>query len=195
MAIEIRETGPEILAEYGAIPISFLVESVLTADPIDDGLGGIALREEIVEEPWVKDFDALEDEDVTRWTRHFDVSRWGFLTAVEDGCLVGGLVLAYGSRDVFMLDERDDLAVVWDLRVHPDHRRRGIGARLFRRAAAWACERECTQLKVETPSVDVPASRFYRAQGCRLGGIHRFAYARDPRVAGETQLLWFLDLV
>ena len=51
-----------------------------------------------------------------------------------------------------------------------------------------------TQLKAETQNVNVAACRFYAAMGCRLGAIHRFAYAGQPHVAGEVMLLWYLDL-
>ena len=37
-----------------------------------------------------------------------------------------------------MLEGRDDLAVFWALRVHPDYRGEGIGHQLFKAAVAWA---------------------------------------------------------
>jgi streptothricin acetyltransferase len=54
-------------------------------------------------------------------------------------------------------------------------------------------------LAIETQSNNVPACRFYASQGCRLGAIHRFAYARfgdDPGnlVARETMMIWYLEL-
>ena len=60
--------------------------------------------------------------------------------------------------------------------------------------ADWARARGCRQLKVETQNINLPACHFYAAQGCRLGAIHRHAYARHPELAGETMLLWYLDL-
>ena len=53
-------------------------------------------------------------------------------------------------------------------------------------AEEWALARGCGQLKVETQNVNVPACRFYAAQGCELGVIDRFAYPRLPK---EIQLL------
>jgi GNAT superfamily N-acetyltransferase len=45
---------------------------------------------------------------------------------------------------------REDLAVLWDIRVHPEHRRRRIGTRLFRYAVDWAWSKGLGQLGAET---------------------------------------------
>ena len=90
-----------------------------------------------------------------------------------------------------MLAGRDDLAALWDLRVHPDHRRRGVGRRLFDRAAAWARAKGCRQLRVETQNINVPACKFYAKQGCYLGAVQYGAY---PAYPAEVQLFWYLDL-
>ena len=87
-----------------------------------------------------------------------------------------------------MLDERDDLACLWDLRVADEYRGKGVGQRLFARALDWARERNCAVFKVETQNINVPACRFYTRQGCELGAINRFAY---PESMNETQLIWY----
>ena len=150
------------------------------------------MTEEAVEAPYVKDYDAYEDESPRRWLR-FDVSRWLFLMAFDGDEPVGGAMVAYRSPKVNMLDGRDDLAVLWDFRVATEHRGRGIGKGLFDRAAQWARERGCAQLKVETQNVNVRACRFYAGRGCRLGAIHRYGY-REPEISHEMMLLWYLDL-
>lgn len=108
---------------------------------------------------------------------------------------MGGTAVAYNTAGVNMLEGRQDLVVLWDIRVHPDGRGQGIGRALFQRAVTFARERSCSQLKVESQNVNVRACRFYAAQGCRLGAIHRYAYAGEPEVAGEVMLLWYLDLL
>ena len=66
-------------------------------------------------------------------------------------------------------------------------RGRGVGARLFAAAEAWAMARGVRTLKVETQNVNVGACRFYARQGCTLGEINRFAY---PQLPDEVQLIW-----
>lgn len=197
MAVEIREVGPDMLGRYGRIPFTFRAESVLRVDEIDGGLGGLALTEERLAEPYVKDYDEDPTERPAGWPERFDVSNWLFLMALDGGEPVGGAAVAVRTPGLHMLAGRDDLAVLWDIRVHPDHRRRGIGTALLDRAAAWARGQGCTQLKIETQNVNIPACRFYASRGCHLGGIDRHAYAgytRDPRIAREVMLLWYLEL-
>jgi GNAT superfamily N-acetyltransferase len=108
---------------------------------------------------------------------------------------VGGAAVASGAP-VYPIDrfQRADLAVLWDIRVHPEYRRRGIGTRLFEYAADWARGKGFGQLGVETQNVNVPACRFYVSQGFVLGAIHRFGYAGCSDVADEVMLLWYADL-
>jgi len=193
MGIEVVERGAEVLEGYAEIPIRFRVESVLRVAPIDDGLGGLQMTEARVDKPYVKDYDAMKGEGPTRWPKRFDVSNWGFFLAVDADRLVGGATVAFRSSDVNMLEGRDDLAVLWDIRVHPDRRGEGIGTCLFHEAAEWARARGCRQLKIETQNNNVPACRFYARQGCRLGSIVRRAYD-EPDLAHEVMLLWYLDL-
>lgn len=88
----------------------------------------------------------------------------------------------------------EGLAVLWDLRVHPDYQRRGVGKQLFETAVAGARAQGCRVLGLETQNVNMPACRFYARQGCTLGAIHRYGYRGIPSVAHETMLLWYLEL-
>jgi GNAT superfamily N-acetyltransferase len=188
---EILEEPIARLAEYGRVPIAFRVETRLEVTPIDAGLGGFALEERAVNPPYIKDYDAIEGGDPASWADRIDPSHWGILAAFHMGSRVGGAMLVHGAENIDMLEGRADLAVLWDLRVHPDHRGRGLGHRLFRAAEAWALARGCRRLKVETQNINVPACRFYARQGCTLGAIDRFAY---PDCPDEVQLLWYKDL-
>jgi len=91
-----------------------------------------------------------------------------------------------------MLEGRRDLAVLWDIRSSPAYR--GVGIPLFRHAGNWAKKKGCSQLKVETQNVNVPACRFYLRMGCQLGEIRLFGYAAAPKVRHEIMLNWYLDL-
>jgi GNAT superfamily N-acetyltransferase len=179
------------LAEYGRLPISFRVESVFEVIPIDGGLGGLALTERGVDQPYVKDYDAIAGNAPACWTARWDLSTWGVLTAAVQGCRVGGAVVAFDTKGVEMLEGRKDLAVLWDLRVDPDHRHKGVGCSLFQAAVAWARARGCRQIKAETQNINVSACRFYAKQGCVLRAINQLAY---PDCPGETQFLWYKEL-
>ncbi len=104
---------------------------------------------------------------------------------------IGGCVLAYNTDGVHKLEGQDDIAVLWDLRVHPDFRRKGIGKKLFESAIKWSKGRKCTELKIETQNINVSACKFYQKQGCRLEKINRFAYKEFPN---EIELMWIVKL-
>ncbi len=193
MPVKIREIGYHQLQDYAQLSINFEVRSILRVTEHASGMGGITLHEEPIEDVYTKDYDA-HDGAPESWPKQFDVRNWAFFLAVEDAETVGAVAIAYDTPTIHLLDGRPDLALVWDLRVHPDFRGRGIGSLLFAHAAEWARERGCEQLKVETQNVNVPACRFYVKNGCHLGAIHRHAYAATPRVADEVMLLWYLDL-
>jgi GNAT superfamily N-acetyltransferase len=193
MNLEIRHEAltPGALGEHGRIPIAFVVDRVLEVTLADGGLGGMSLAETRVADPYVKDYDAIAGAAPARWAERLDVSNWALIGACRDGARVGGAVVAFRTADLRMLGGRDDVAVLWDIRVAPEQRGAGVGAALFLAAGDWARARGCGWLKIETQNVNVAACRFYQKMGCTLGGIDRFAY---PRLPGEVQLLWWKAL-
>jgi GNAT superfamily N-acetyltransferase len=191
MSIRIVEIDPTQLAEYDRIPSRFEVRAVLEVDLVEGGLGGMLLREVPVERPYIKDYDAY-GELPSDWPKKFDVHNWGFFLAMDGDRPVGAAAVAFDTTGVFMLEDRGDLAVLWDIRVQPE--RGGAGILLFRHATEWARRRGCTQMKIETQNVNVPACRFYQKMGARLGEIRRFGYAAVPHVAHGVMLCWYLEL-
>lgn len=191
MNVEIREELPDALTEYARVPIAFEVNERLAVLTPDDGLAGLHLVVEPVTPPYVKDYDAYSDSHPTAWPAHFDLSRWGILSAWVDGERAGGAVVAWDTPGVDMLEDRRDLMVVWDLRVAPAWRGLGVGTALFESAEAWGLSRGARWLKVETQNINVAACRFYARRGCTLGALHRFAY---PDLPDEAQLLWYKEL-
>jgi GNAT superfamily N-acetyltransferase len=189
--LDIREESIGHLDELAAISSAFLVERVFDVSLVDGGLGGIVLSEVLVEEPWIKDYDAIEGEGPFGWAERFDVTNWGLIVAHDSERRVGGAVVAFDTTGVDMLEGRLDVAVLWDIRVRPEARSAGTGARLFHSVEAWARDRGCRTLKAETQNINVPACRFYRRMGCTLGAIDRFAY---PHLQDEVQLMWFKQL-
>ena len=77
--------------------------------------------------------------------------------------------------------------LLWDLRVEPQARRRGIGQALLAAAEGAVRSRGARSLHVETQDVNVGACRFYARQGFSLDGIARGTY---PQLPHETRLLW-----
>ena len=186
----ILEQSADALRTYGDIPISFTVDSQYHFNAGAGERGGWQLTEIRVEHPYVKDYDEGGERPL-RWAQQFDLSNWVILAALQDSTRLGGAVVAWNTPGVNMLEDREDLAVLWDLRVHPCRRRQGIGKVLFDHAAAWARAKGCRQLKVETQNINVPACKFYAKQGCYLGAVQPGAY---PEYPNEIRLLWYLDL-
>ncbi|MBW2240603.1 MAG: GNAT family N-acetyltransferase [Deltaproteobacteria bacterium] len=190
--MEIREESLAHLEAHARIEIAFEVTRVFDLRVRDQGLGGFDLIERSVLPAYPKNYDAAPGSHPTEWGSRFDLTHWGLVSAWEGEQRLGGAVIAFDTKGLQMLEGRRDLAVLWDLRVAREARRQGVGASLFAAACEWAAARRCSQLKVETQNVNVPACRFYARQGCALHGIHRFAY---PDLPEEVQLLWYKSLV
>ena len=196
MDISIQPVSKALLEEYSRIPSGVEVNSVLDIELLQDGLGGIVFRERELDNPLMKYFEEEPDEIII-WPETFDTSNWAIITAEEDGKLIGGLAVACRNPEIVnnrILMGIDDLAVVWDIRVHPDYRRQGIGTKMFRKAIDWSRNKGYKQMSVETENTNLPACRFYIKQGCRLGGINRFAYYHYPAYSQEIQLEWYVGL-
>jgi GNAT superfamily N-acetyltransferase len=196
MRVAIETIDSDLFHLYSRIANWYEVRSVLRVDPVDEGLGGFAIVEEELAEPFIRDYDSHHEDNPARWARQFNISRWGIFLATNDADdPVGGAAVALDAP-VYPLDrfQRPDLAVLWDIRVDPDHRRSGVGTQLLARAAAWARARGYGQLGIETDSSNVGACRFYAKQGCEMGAIHRFGYSGIPAVADHAMLLWYLEL-
>jgi GNAT superfamily N-acetyltransferase len=179
--VNIVEEQITALAEYARISIAFTVERVLDCA---GSISGLPSSERPVI-PYRKDYDAIEHP--LTWPAKFNISKWGLLAATIGPERVGGAVLAFDTSTLEMLENRTDIAALWDLRVRSDMRRRGVGAALFRAAEDWATRRGCRELKVETQNTNVPACRFYQRQGCKLRDVVPGAYPTLPK---EVQLIW-----
>ena len=127
--------------------------------------------------PWIKDYDAIPGNAPADWSASHDVSGWVVLGAYDGDVRVGGAVV--------------DGASVWDIRVHPDHQRRGVGAALWQAAEAAVRAAGHRVVFVETQDINVNAVAFYERMGCELASVDPGAY---PELPNETQLLYRKDL-
>lgn len=176
------------ISEYERIPIAFEVRRLMH---VDDRSGRLELRAWDVAVPYTKNYDDVPGERPSDWARRFDVSNWQLLVAREGPALIGGAAIAMRTPDIVMLEGRDDLAVLWDIRVQPAWRRRGVGTALFDASVEHARSHGCRQLKVETQDTNHDACVFYARMGCQLAAANRSVYASHP---DEIQLLWYKDL-
>jgi GNAT superfamily N-acetyltransferase len=190
MKVEIRPAEIDILREYGKLPIAFKVRSVLRPTLIQEGMGGIELREEELPKPYTKDYDALPGGPPVTWLQRFNMDNWVVLVIPAESGYVAGAVVAFDTPGLNMLEGRQDVAVLWDIRVQPEVRRGGIGSMLFSQVLEWSREHGCVKLKAETQNTNVPACKFYAKQGCELRTIDLFAYENSLEVAHEAMLIW-----
>ena len=190
--ITYKQVDKTYFPQYDTIPMRVNVSSYFKIEKIDRGLGGFTLIETPAE-PYVKDFCMGEDESVTRWER-WDLSSWAFFMAFDGERPVGAAAVASRTEGIDMLSGRDDLAVLWDIRVDGAYKRRGIGQTLFDMAVSWSRAQELKQMKIECQNNNAPACKFYHRQGAVLCALDEYAYYREPEYAHETRLIWFLDL-
>lgn len=185
--MQIAEERFDRLEAYSEIPIAFEVHSRFRVDPVDAGLGGFRFVEEPVRPAWTKDYDTDGGDDRPMHWRRRDLSNWSMFVARDGEEWVGGAVLASDTPGLDMLEGRADLGVLWDIRVAPGHRGRGVGRALFEAVESKARAHGCVRLKVETQNINVPACRFYAAMGCVLDAVIVHAYADYP---DEVRLHW-----
>jgi GNAT superfamily N-acetyltransferase len=185
--IEIRLEGIDRLAAYASVPIAFVVDQVLDREALSEMQHGSPLRARRLAAPWVKDYDAGADGGPAEWGQRFDVARWCILAAFVDGERAGGAAVIAREGDIELLGGRDDLALLWDLRVGPSFRRALVGSALMAQVEQWARNQGARALRVETQNINVPACRFYQRCGFRLTEIVEGAYDGLP---DEMQLVW-----
>ncbi len=194
-SITIEELGADRFPEYGAVPKWFEVPTMFRVDAVEGCCG--------VSGWWRSPWQSGSSGTTTITTRTIrsvgpatststvGVSLWrvkgGDLSERPQSHRLPRSIPWNGSQ-------REDLAVLWDICVRPEHRRRGIGFRLFRPALYWAWATRCGQMDLETDSGNVAACRFYAGQGCELGAIHRFGYIGVSDVARYARLLRYIDL-
>ncbi len=186
--LRIIEESCDALEEYGRIPISFRAFTRMSLK----GLMDLPADEwtEIAIGRFMKDYDDCIDDRPTSLPKRFDVSNWRIIAAFDGDRRVGGAILARETPGLEMLEGRSDLALMMDIRIHPEFRGQGVGAQVFYRIEDWVKQQGCTEMKVETQDINVAACRFYYAQGMRLSEINVNAYEG----LDETQLIWRMSI-
>lgn len=182
-----KEISLEELEEYGDISFYYKTNKKYELRKINNGLGGIVIELIDVKE-YFRDFGSR----VEGWKEKFDLSNWKFFVAYnEDGKMIAGCTVATKTTNCNMLENRNDLAVLWDIRVSDEYKYNGIGQHLFDMTKKYAQEQGFSQLKVECQNTNPAAVNFYHKQGMKLCAINEYAYSDYPN---EIQMLWYLDL-
>jgi GNAT superfamily N-acetyltransferase len=182
----------EFFNEYAKIPMLVSVRSKLQVEKIDRGIGGILLREVPVD-PYIKDLGQYESP--IEFSRQFDIKNWAFFAAYDQGRLVAAATVAYRTKDILLLDDRDDLCLLWDIRVDDSYKRQGVGSKLLEMAIIWVRGKGIRQMKIECQNINLPAVRFYHKFGAVLCAFDEYFYYNDPDCREEVALLWYLNLL
>ncbi len=96
------------------------------------------------------------------------------------------------ADDLIILDKPANQAVVWDIRISPEWRGKGIGSILLDKCEQWAKAKNNIAIIIETQNTNVPACRFYANHGYELAFVRPDAY---PDLPYEIQLLWRKSLL
>ena len=140
--------------------------SVRTATP-DDEDNVLMLMEELFEAPGIKPSGYSTERAARGFQRYLESDDGDVLLAEEDGALVG-LASVYVDITSIRYGVRCWLE---DLIVTSRRRGTGVGARLLSEATAWARERGCTHLELDSGNARKDAHRFYIDQGMEQQGL------------------------
>ena len=130
---------------------------------------------------------------ISRDTIEKSIERGEAYRIMLDDKPVGALTLAGPTPNLYMLGGMKDACVLWDIRVDDKYKHQGIGQKLFDQAKDIALEKGYKKMIIESQNNNVTACRFYRKQGAVISKIDTNAYASEPGLENEVQLIWTLD--
>jgi ribosomal protein S18 acetylase RimI-like enzyme len=85
--------------------------------------------------------------------------------AEVDGEIAGFVDVRVQNNPAHVFFRARRVAFVAQLVVKDEHRKRGVGRALMETAAAWARERDCTEITLNVFEFNEPAQRLYRSLG------------------------------
>jgi GNAT superfamily N-acetyltransferase len=127
-AVRVLADQPGSLDAYASVSSAFEVRDVLdvSAGSIADVMARWPARR--LATPYRKDYDAVPGNHPADWPALLPSARILQLGAHVVAQRVGGALMLLDGPAVELLEGRRDLALLWDLRVAPSHRGRGVGA-------------------------------------------------------------------
>ncbi len=189
--ITYKSIKSEFLRHNEEIPMKVYVTSEYRIEKINNGLGGFLFKEVPVS-PYTIDFG--KHAIMSEFEKEFDISNWKFFMAFDDNKPVGAATIVCKTPEVRMLEAREDLCVLWDIRVIEEYKHKGIGQGLFDACKKWSKSQGYKQMKIECQNVNVPACKFYHKQGAVLSMVNEYAYYDDEESKNQIQFIWYLDL-
>ena len=183
MQVEIHRDDHHALTSYASISIAFDVREAVLAPVVGDR----ALRCRSIRPVYRKDYDAIPGNHPRDWPTRFAVDRAEVFAAYTEGERVGGAMVVVEPSDVVRLGGKHRHALLWDLRVAPGARGRGVGSALLAAIEDRVRELGFPGIMAETQDVNVAACRLYAEAGYRVTRVDRNAYPESPE---ETQIIW-----
>lgn len=107
---------------------------------------------------------------------------------------IGAMTVAGTTPNLNMLSGRDDVCILWDIRVIDGYKHQGVGQKLFDMGIKRAKEDGYKQMIIECQNNNVPACKFYHKQGAVLSKIDMYAYFLEEDCKNEVQFIWYLDI-
>ena len=189
--ITLRQVDKPYFDLYDRVLMNVDVCSEFRVEPLNNGLGGILLKEVPVE-PYIKDLSVYER--ATEYEKTFDIATWKFYMAFDGDTPVAAMTIAGTTEGMHMLYGRKDACVLWDIRVADGYKNQGIGSCLLRLGVDAAKADGYRQMIIECQNNNVPACKFYQKHGAVLSKIDAYAYYLDEDCKNEVQFIWYLDL-
>lgn len=180
--VDLRVESVTDLGEYAGIPSVYESKSVYDVTWVS---GTHELVERAILKPFRKNYDEVESP--CAWPSELRHTESVLVSAFFGGQRVGGIIVATAVPGLLTWVNEPSLAVLWDLRVTPVHRRKAVASSLLGAAEVWARGRGCTAIRVETQNTNVGACKFYMHNGFNLQSVRYGAY---PQLPEEVELIW-----
>ncbi|MDI6453311.1 GNAT family N-acetyltransferase [Peloplasma aerotolerans] len=135
--------------------------------------------------------DLASEEKVSDWIEILNEDSTSIMVIEDNDLWIGGCITVTHSPKVNMLRNNMENAVLWDIRVHPQYQKLGIGSILLESSIQFAKKKECKHLIIETQDNNPTAIDFYVKHGAYLIDVNPNAYHDQPN---ETQYIFQIDL-
>lgn len=152
--VYIREMGTSCFEDYDSVSMNVDVHTMYRINRINNGLGGFEF-EEVEVNPYIKDLSVYEK--ATEYAANFDISNWRFYMAFDEDKPIGAMTIAGKTPNLNMLCGRDDVCILWDIRVTDEYKHRGIGQKLLNMGIDRAKADGYRQMIIECQNNNVPA--------------------------------------